>query len=124
MSDKDDMGYEGEPIQLDKLRHIKYAIKGLKIIAKKHGSVVKAFTDMKNMNTDFDMETMDDLVLLLHAGLIHEDPKLTIEATEDIMTLKNMKEVFYAIMRSFSESSPADDGGSDAAEGEPLSTST
>ena len=122
--DKDDMSYEGEPIKLDRLRHVKYTIKGLKIIAKKHGSVIKAFNDLKTMNTDFDVETMDNLVLLLHAGLIHEDPKLTIDDVENMLTLENIKVVFYAILQSFSESSPAGDGGSDATVGEPLSTST
>jgi len=100
------MSYIGEPIKLDKIRHIKFTIKGLKLIAKKSGSVVKAFNDMQKMNQEFDIEGMDHLVLLLHAGLIHEDPKLTIDDTEGFLTMGNMTTVFTAIIKAFNGSSP------------------
>ena len=104
--DIDDMSYDGEEITLDRIRHIKYTIKGLKIIAKKHGSVVKAFNDMQKMNQDFDVETMDNLVLLLHAGLIHEDPKLSIDDVENMLTMDNLTPIFYKIITAFSGSTP------------------
>jgi len=105
--DVDDMSYEGEPINLDgKIRHIKYAIPGLKIIAKKFGSVVKGFKDMKTMNQDFDEETMDNLTLLLYAGLIHEDAKMTIDTVENMLTITNMPDVFQKIITAFNGSTP------------------
>lgn len=118
-NDIDDMIYEGEEIKLDKIRHIKYTIKGLKIIAKKHGSVVKAFNDMKKMNPDFDCDTMDHLTLLLYAGLVHEDEKLTIDKVESLLTMKNMPIAFQKILVAFKGSTPqTDDGGSESTEGE------
>ena len=119
--DVDDLSYGGEPIQLDgKLRHIKYAIAGLKMIANKFGSVVKGFDEMKTINLEFDEATMDNLTLLLHAGLIHEDPKLTLEYVESLLTIGNMGKVFNKIMVAFSESTPKpeEDGGSDTDTGE------
>ena len=106
MQDKDDLNYEGEEIALDKVRHIKYTIKGLKVVAKKFGSVVEAFNQMQKMNPNFDMETMDNLVLLLHAGLIHEDAKLTADDVENLLTIDNMLIVFNAILAAFSGSTP------------------
>jgi len=104
--DIDDLNFDGEPIQLDKLRHIKYTIKGLKLIAKKFGSVAKAFESMKTINKEFDIETMDNLTLLLHAGLIHEDAKLTVDDVENILTIDNMPATFYAIIKAFNGSTP------------------
>lgn len=106
MPDIDDLNYEGEPITLDRLRHIKYTIKGLKIIAKKYGSVVKAFSGMQNMNQDFDVETMDSLTLLLYAGLVHEDAKLTQDDVENMLTIGNMPDAFQKIITSFNGSTP------------------
>ena len=119
--DIDDMSYEGEEIKLDKIRHIKYTIKGLKIIAKKFGSVVKAFKDMETMNQDFDIETMDNLTLLLYAGLVHEDEKLTIDDVENMLTMANLPIAFNKIIIAFNGSTPEpkeDDGGSEGTEGE------
>jgi len=105
--DIDDMDYLGEEVRLGgKVRHIKFTIVGLKIIAKKHGSVVKAFKEMQTMNPEFDVEGMDHLVFLLHAGLIHEDPTLTIESVENFLGTNNMKIVFAAIIKSFNGSTP------------------
>ena len=127
MQDKDDMSYEGEPIQLNgKIRNIKYAVVGLKLLAKKYGSVIDAFDTMKAINPKFDEETMDNLTLLLHAGLIHEDPRLTIDDVEKLLTYNNMLTVFNIIIKAFNGSAPQpkDDGGSTDNAGEPVSTST
>lgn len=123
--DKDDLSYTGELIKLDKERHIKYTIKGLKIIAKKHGSVVKAFSDMQKMNQDIDIETMDNLTLLLYAGLVHEDAKLTQDDVENMLTVDNMPLIFGKIITAFNGSTPQpkEDEVSESTEGEPVSTS-
>jgi len=125
MPDIDDLSYQGEEIKLDKIRHIKYTIKGLKLIAKKFGSVVKAFDQMKTMNQDFDIETMDHLVLLLHAGLVHEDAKLMVDDVENMLTMDNLMSVFHKILAAFGGSMPQPkDEVSETAEGESPLTST
>ena len=116
--DIDDLFYDGEEITLDRTRHIKYTIKGLKIIAKKHGSVVKAFNDMQKMNQDFDVEMMDNSTLLLHAGLVHEDPKLTIDDVENMLTITNMPIVFQKIITAFNGSTPKPNEDGDSNDGE------
>lgn len=126
MPDIDDMDYPGEEIKLDKIRHIKYTIKGLKLLAKKFGSVAKAFEQMQLMNQEFDIETMDNLTLLLHAGLIHEDAKLTVDDVENLLNMDNMTSVFYKIMDAFTGSTPqaTEDEVNQDEPGEPKSTST
>ena len=105
--DIDDSSYDGEEIGLaGKIRHIKYTVKGLKIIAKKFGSVVKGFNSMQTINPEFDTETMDNLTLLLFAGLVHEDPKLTQDDVENSMTMTNMGQAFEKVMIAFDESTP------------------
>ena len=116
--DIDDMGYEGEEIKLDKIRHIKYTVKGLKIIAKKFGSVVKAFNDMQKMNQEFDVQTMDNITLLLHAGLVHEDPKLTIDDVENMLTMVNIPIAFTKIIVAFNGSTPEPKENDDKENGE------
>lgn len=126
MLDIDEMDYQGEEIKLDKIRHIKYTIKGLKLIAKKFGSVVGAFGQMRTMNQEFDVETLDNLVLLLHAGLIHEDAKLAVDDVENMLTLENMPAVFNKIIAAFNGSmpQPAEGEVNHAEPGEPISTLT
>ena len=117
--DVKDSWYEGESIQLGgKIRHIKYTFKGLKLIAKKFGSVAKAFNDMQTMDTNFTTETMDNLAILLHAGLIHEDPALTIDETENFLTMGNMTKIFTSIMKAFNGSTPEPEEGSTDDQGE------
>ena len=118
--DIDDCFYSGEEVKLDKVRHVKYTIRGLKIISKKFGSVVKAFEKMQTLNQDMDTETLDNLVLLLHAGLIHEDKNLTVDDVENMLTMENLPVIFNKILVAFGGSTPQskDDGGSEATEGE------
>ena len=116
----DDMSYKGEEIKLDRVRHIKYTIKGLKLIAKKFGSVVDAFEQMKNVNQKFDIETMDNLVLLLHAGLIHEDVKMTVDDIESMLTMENMPIIFSKIIKAFGGSVPQPKEGNENELGEQI----
>ena len=120
MSDRDAMGYQGEEVQLDKIRHIKFTMRGLKIIAKKFGSVVGALKQMENINPDFDEEGMNHIAMLLQAGLVHEEKELTIDDVENMITFDNMTPIFQVIVRSLGGSipEPKELGGSEGTEGE------
>ena len=121
VKDKDDLFYKGEPINLDgRTRHIKYTMKGLKCLAEACGGVVEAFSRLQKMNPNFDVETMDNLVLLLHAGLIHEDAALSIDDVENMLSMDNLTPIFSKIIAAFSRSMPQakDDGGSGDEPGE------
>lgn len=127
MADKDDMGYLGEEVQLDKIRHIRYTMRGLKIIAKKFGSVVGAFKQMEGLNPDFDVDSMEHIAMLLQAGLVHEDNDLTMDDVENMITFENIIPIFHTIVKALGGSipDPKDSGGSEGAEGEtPALTST
>ena len=102
-----DLDYEGEEIILGgKARHIRYSIKGLKIITKQIQGMVKAFNGMQTMDASLMAEAMDSMVTLLHAGLIHEDPKLMVGDVEDMLTMNNMPAVFNAVIRAFNSITP------------------
>jgi len=124
--DINDMDYKGEEIRLGgKTRHIIYSILGLKLIARKYGSVMAGFGKMRKLNPQFDVEAIDDIVMLLHAGLIHEDSSLTAEDVEKWLTIGNMTPIFNVMIKAFIQSTPeAVEGGSDDEVGEQLSTST
>ena len=120
MADKDDMNYLGEEVQLDKIRHIRYTMRGLKIIAKKFGSVVGAFKQMEELNPEFDVDGMEHIAMLLQAGLVHEDKDLTMDDVENMITFENITPIFRIIVRALGGSipEPKDSGGSEGTEGE------
>lgn len=121
INDINDMDYLGEEIRLGgKTRHIKYAIKGLKLVAKKYGSVIEGFNKMKTLNPDFDEEGIDDIVLLLYAGLIHEDKELSTDNIESWLTIDNMTPIFKKMITSFTGSTPQAKDGADETVGEQL----
>ncbi len=124
--DIDDMFYLGEEVKLDKIRHIKFTMRGLKLIAKKYGSVVEALRKMENLNKDMDEESMEHIAMLLQAGLVHEDKNLTLDDAENMITFNNIFPIFMTIQKSLGGSlpQPTDDGGSEGTEGNLPLTST
>ena len=61
------MGYT--PIILDKTRNFRYGMKAISLVEKKIGCSMGKI--------DFENMTMEDTAILLWAGLVHEDNKLT-----------------------------------------------
>ena len=114
------MDYQGEEIRLGgKIRHLKYPITGLKIIAAKYGTVVAGFNKMKTMNPDFDEETLDDIAVLIYAGLVHEDESITLRAVSNMLNMDNMTPLFGKILAAFNGSTPQEEeGGSEGGPGE------
>lgn len=117
MNDINDMGYQGEEIKLGgKIRHLKYSIPGLKIIAAKYGSVAEGFDKLKTMNPNFDVETLDSIALLTYAGLVHEDEKITERAIANMLDINNMGELTHKIIAAFNGSTPQDSEGGEGAD--------
>jgi len=65
------------PIQLDKSRNFKYGMKAISLIEKKLKKPISKI-DMDNL-------TMEDIAMLMWAGLVHEDKDLTPEKVMDLV---------------------------------------
>jgi len=69
------MGYT--PIELDKMRNLRYGMKAISLVEKKFGQPI-AKIDMDNL-------TMEDSATLIWAGLAHEDPDITPDKVMDLI---------------------------------------
>ena len=120
MKDKDDLSYQGEAIKLDKVRHLKFTFRGMKLLAKKYGSVNAAMERISAMDSNMSADALDDLVNLVHAGLVHEDKSLTTEMVEDMLDFSVLYTIGDVILTAFMKSipEPTADGGSEGTPGE------
>lgn len=86
------------PIQLDKLRHLKFDLKALAFaeqeLAKHWG--VKRVSFFQHFKNPEDMGAAD-LVILLLAGLRHEDPALTLDDAYRLLSAGNMMDTFQQL---------------------------
>lgn len=69
------MGYT--PIELDKMRNLRYGMKAISLVEKKLGRPIAKI--------DMDSLTMEDSAILVWAGLVHEDPDLTPDKVMDLI---------------------------------------
>lgn len=107
MSDKDDITFNGVEIRLDKVRHLKYSLQGLRIVTKKYGSLQNAINKLQGGGEDVSDEMLDILSTLVHAGLIWEDETLTQDFVEKIIEFKHIAILPEKILEAVSNSLPA-----------------
>jgi len=65
------------PIELDKTRNLKMGLRAM--------SLVENAFDMPFAKIKFEELKLEELMIVLHAGLVHEDEKLTPSKVMDIM---------------------------------------
>lgn len=80
------------PVQLDKMRNLRYGMKAISLIEKKFGKSI-AKIDMDNM-------TMEEIATFIWAGLVHEDKELT---PDKVMELVDNFSTVQAVMEKVSE---------------------
>lgn len=80
------------PVQLDKMRNLRYGMKAISLIEKKFGKSI-AKIDMDDM-------TMEEIATFIWAGLVHEDKELT---PEKVMELVDDYSTVQAVMEKVSE---------------------
>lgn len=89
------------PIQLDKVRNFRYGMKALKRIEKMTGKPI--------MKLDMDNLSIEELSVMLWAGLVHEDESLTPDSVIDLIDdHSNMTDAAEVMGEAFSR---AFDGG-------------
>ena len=98
--------YDGEEIMLDKPRHIRFTMKGIKYLVKKYGSLSKAIDELGNVSNDITEQTLNVLTTFIYAGLIHEDKSLTEDDVDNIIDIKNIGGLSGKIMLAMSNSLP------------------
>ncbi|MCX7903281.1 MAG: hypothetical protein N2486_02110 [Caloramator sp.] len=65
------------PVQLDKMRNLRYGMKALHTIEKKFKKKISEI-DMSNMS-------IEEIATFIWAGLVHEDSSLTVEKVMDLI---------------------------------------
>lgn len=68
------------PIELDKVRNLKYGMRAIDLIEKKFGCPVMAKEGMMD-----GVLTMEEYATLIWAGLVHEDKELTPDKVMDLI---------------------------------------
>lgn len=78
------------PIQLDKMRNLRYGMKAISLIEKKF---------KKNIaKINMDDLTMEEIATFVWAGLVHEDKELTIDKVMDLIDdYSNVQEVLAKV---------------------------
>lgn len=80
------------PVQLDKMRNLRYGMKAISLIEKKFGKSI-AKIDMDDM-------TMEEIATFIWAGLVHEDKELT---PDKVMELVDNFSTVQVVMEKVSE---------------------
>jgi hypothetical protein len=124
MNDINDFDYKGEEIKLDKIRHLKYTVKGLKILSSMFGSVTAAMTKLEQFNPEIDDETISNIITFAYAGLIHEDENITLDYIENMLDFSTLLEVMKAVPYAVLHSMPKSEEVSNDTEGKRKLTST
>ena len=84
------------PIELDKVRNLRYGMKALSLIEKKLKKPISQI-DMDNL-------TMEDAAVMIWAGLQHEDKNLTPDKVMDLVDdHSNVQAVMIAMGKAFAE---------------------
>jgi hypothetical protein len=108
------------PFMLEKERHLLYNwnafMKAELELTKIKGTPPTALEVFKNMAMFVDNETVDftqisltDLLILVWSGLIHEDPKLTLDRVGDNLLFADLSRVIMAVSEAIAASIPKDD---------------
>jgi hypothetical protein len=78
------------PITLDKMRNFRYGMKALSLIEKKFGKRIG--------EVDFNELTLEELSIVLWAGLVHEDATLTPDGVMDLVDQHSGLTAISAVM--------------------------
>lgn len=95
------------PIELDKVRNLKYGMKAIDLIEKKFGCPIMAIEGIEN-----GMLTMEEYATLIWAGLVHEDKDLTPDKVMDLIDeYSSLTKVTHDMWKALNEMFAADEGG-------------
>lgn len=106
------------PIELDRLRHLRFDMRAIfqaeRALCTLWGRQINILTLFSDLNS----LTLNDLAILLHRGLLYDDPTLTLEQTQDLMTFDQLPAIMTALFEAWNAATqpavpPAEDAASD-----------
>ena len=80
-------------IELDKKRHLRYTLGSFAYLEETYGDIDKAFTKMEQ-------GSMNAIIDIIYAGLIHEDANLTKHQVSHMIDISNMNEIVEQITKA------------------------
>jgi len=108
------------PFMLEKERHLLYNwnafMKAELELTKLKGKPTTALEVFRSMaifadgdTVDFTKVSLTDLLILIWSGLLHEDPKLTLEKVGDNLLFADLSRVIMSVSEAIAASLPKDD---------------
>lgn len=91
-------------MNLDKERHLKFDLNAFAMLEEKYGSIDEALRKIEN-------GSITALRFILWAGLVHEDPTLTVEDVGRMFDIRNLSEVSKQIFEAVGAAMPSREGG-------------
>lgn len=86
-------------INLDKERHLRFDLNAFALLEEKYGSVDEALKKVEQ-------GSIIALRYMLWAGLVHEDPSLTVEEVGSMFDVKNLNEVSKQLFEAVGAAMP------------------
>lgn len=93
------------PLDLDRRRHLRF---GKRAVFRAEKALCDFWGKRTNILTVlFDAAglTLNDIAILLWQGLLHEDPTLTLEQVQGMVTVENVTTIVEALYRSWNDAS-------------------
>lgn len=82
---------KGTLIKLDRERYLKFTLNSVRMLEKEYN------VSLDKIDEDFSMEKIQ---MLLHVGLLKDDPDLTFEETGELVDMSNMKTVVESLTKA------------------------
>jgi len=98
------------PIDLDRRRHLKLGKRAVFRAEKALGEFWGKRLNILTVLFSTEGLTLNDIAILLWQGLLHEDPTLTLERVQDMMTLQNVSVIVDAIFQAWNDATRPVDG--------------
>jgi hypothetical protein len=89
------------PIMLDKPRHLRLDNRALFRCERELSTLWNCKTSLLTVFIDLANLSLNDLAIMLWVGLLHEDPTLTLEQTQDLMELSKLPDILGAILKAW-----------------------
>ena len=97
------------PLTLDKPRHLRLDNRALFRCERELVQIWGTKTSMLSILMDLGNIRLNDLAVMLWVGLLHEDPTLTLEETQDLMDFSKLSDILGAILQAWNAATlPAD----------------
>ena len=107
----------GMRLELDRTRYLRFTLGALRRIEQLSGLGIEQQEELAEWS-----KTLDGVVGMLWAGLVHEDPDLTVEDVYEIVDIQNFGQIRAAIDAAVGVAMPAPGAGGNGTASRPLAS--